>query len=110
MWRAQKSVTCALWKVPDENDILQHDCEHCTSDIEDNCKGKLQNAPDVGPSDYHLFVILKYHMRGQHYENENAVQEAVRSWLWSADQISTAVEVLSLGSTGRNVKIILQIL
>jgi hypothetical protein len=28
------------------------------------------------PSDYHLFVPLKDHLRGHHYETDEAVQEA----------------------------------
>jgi hypothetical protein len=33
------------------------------------------------PSGYHLFGPLKDHLRGHHYETDEAVQEAVRSWL-----------------------------
>jgi phytoene dehydrogenase-like protein len=36
------------------------------------------------PSDYHLFGPLKHHLRGHHYETDEAVQEAVRSWLRGA--------------------------
>jgi len=36
------------------------------------------------PSDYHLFGPLKDHLRGHHYETDEAVQEAVRSWLRGA--------------------------
>jgi hypothetical protein len=37
------------------------------------------------PSDYHLFVPFKdHHLRGHHYETDEAVQEAVRSWLRGA--------------------------
>jgi len=32
-------------------------------------------------NNYHLFSALKDHMRGQHYENDDTVQEAVQSWL-----------------------------
>jgi hypothetical protein len=35
-------------------------------------------------SDYHLFEPLKDHLRGHHYETDEAVQEAVRSWLRGA--------------------------
>jgi hypothetical protein len=44
-------------------------------------------GPDVAPSDYHLYVPLKYHLRGHHYETyetDKAVQEAVRSSLRGA--------------------------
>jgi hypothetical protein len=36
------------------------------------------------PSDYHLFGHLKDHLRGHHYETDEAVQEAVRSRLRGA--------------------------
>jgi hypothetical protein len=36
------------------------------------------------PTDYHLFGPLKNHLRGHHYETDEAVQEAVRSWLRGA--------------------------
>jgi len=32
----------------------------------------------------HLFGILKDHMRGQHYENDDTVQEATHSWMQGA--------------------------
>jgi hypothetical protein len=35
-------------------------------------------------TDYHLFEPLKHHLRGHHYEIDEAVQEAVRSWLRGA--------------------------
>jgi hypothetical protein len=41
-------------------------------------------SPDLAPSDYHLFGPLKDHLRGYHYETDEAVQEAVRSWLLGA--------------------------
>jgi hypothetical protein len=34
----------------------------------------------LAPSDYHL----KYHLKGHHYETDDAVREAVRSWLRGA--------------------------
>jgi transposase len=41
-------------------------------------------SPDLAPSDYHLFGPLKDHPRGHHHETDEAVQEAVRSWLRAA--------------------------
>jgi transposase len=41
-------------------------------------------SPDLVPSDYHLFGPLKDHLRGHHYETDEAVQETVRSWLRGA--------------------------
>jgi hypothetical protein len=40
--------------------------------------------PEVASSDYQLFGPLKVHLRGHHYETDEAVQEAVRSWLRGA--------------------------
>jgi histone-lysine N-methyltransferase SETMAR len=37
-------------------------------------------SPDLAPSDYYLFGPLKEHLRGCHYENDEAVQKALRSW------------------------------
>jgi histone-lysine N-methyltransferase SETMAR len=45
-------------------------------------------SPDLAPSDYQLFGPLKDHLRGQHYEIDEAVQEAVRSWLRGAGMYS----------------------
>jgi hypothetical protein len=39
---------------------------------------------DLAPSDCHLFGFLKDHLRGHLYETDEAVQEAVRSWLRGA--------------------------
>jgi histone-lysine N-methyltransferase SETMAR len=33
--------------------------------------------PDLAPSDCHLFGPLKAHLRGHHYQTDEAVQEAV---------------------------------
>jgi hypothetical protein len=35
----------------------------------------------LAPSDYHLFGPLKEHLRGHNYKTDEAVQEAVQSWL-----------------------------
>jgi hypothetical protein len=40
-------------------------------------------STDLTPSDYHLFGPLK-DLRGHHYETDEAVQEAVRSWMRGA--------------------------
>jgi histone-lysine N-methyltransferase SETMAR len=36
---------------------------------------------DLTPSYYHFFGLLKDHLRGHHYETDEAEQEAVRNWL-----------------------------
>jgi hypothetical protein len=33
-------------------------------------------SPDLAPSDYHLFKPSKDHLRGHHYETDEAIQEA----------------------------------
>jgi transposase len=38
-------------------------------------------SPHLALSDYHLFWPLKHHLRGHHYETDEAVQETGRSWL-----------------------------
>jgi hypothetical protein len=48
-------------------------------------------------SDYHLFGLLKDHPRGHHYETDEAVQEAVRSWLRGA-----GTDFYRRGNDGRN--------
>jgi transposase len=40
--------------------------------------------PDLASSDYHLFGPMKDHVNGHHYETDEAVQEATRSWLRGA--------------------------
>jgi transposase len=42
------------------------------------------NSPDLAPSDYHLFRLLRDHLTCYYYETDEAVQEAVRSWLRGA--------------------------
>jgi histone-lysine N-methyltransferase SETMAR len=41
-------------------------------------------SPGLAPSNYHLFGPLNDHLRGHHYETDEAVQEAVQSWLQGA--------------------------
>jgi len=38
----------------------------------------------LAPSDYYLFGPLKDHLRCHHYDTDEAVQEAVWSWLRGA--------------------------
>jgi hypothetical protein len=52
--------------------------------IQKNCWELLLHppySPDLAPSDHHLLGPLKDHLRGHHYGTDEAVQEAVRSWL-----------------------------
>jgi histone-lysine N-methyltransferase SETMAR len=70
--------------------ILQHDnarphaARLTLQTIQNNGWELLSHSPyipDLAPLDYHLFGPLKDHLRGHHYETDEAVQEAVRSWL-----------------------------
>ncbi|GFR76752.1 histone-lysine N-methyltransferase SETMAR [Elysia marginata] len=38
-------------------------------------------SPDLAPSDYHLFGPMKQCWRGKHYENDEEVKSAVKTWL-----------------------------
>jgi hypothetical protein len=44
----------------------------------------LPYSPDLATTDYHLFGLLKDHLRDHHYETDEAVQEVVGSWLRGA--------------------------
>jgi transposase len=63
-------------------------------------------SPDLAPSDYHLFGPLKDYLRSHHYETDEAVQEAVRSWLRGARtdfyrrDIEDSVTVLEMHRSG----------
>jgi hypothetical protein len=74
----------------------QHKTSHWI-DIGNSLKENLRCAPTqkFSLSDYHVFGILKYRMRGQHCEDDKAVQEVVRSWLRDTEWITTAARFLS---------------
>jgi hypothetical protein len=55
--------------------------EHKTAE---NCSTIHPAVQIWPPSDYHLFGPLNDHLRGHHYETDEAVEEAVRSWLRGA--------------------------
>ena len=40
-------------------------------------------SPDLAPSDYHLFGLLKNHLRGIKFSDDEAVKEICREWLKS---------------------------
>jgi histone-lysine N-methyltransferase SETMAR len=69
--------------------ILQHDVRPHTArltlqKIQKNGWKLLSHppySPDLAPSDYHLFRPLKDYLIGHNYENDEAIEEAVRSWL-----------------------------
>jgi histone-lysine N-methyltransferase SETMAR len=40
---------------------------------------------DLAPLDYHLFRLIKDHMRGQYYQNNEAIQQTKRTWLQNTE-------------------------
>lgn len=36
-------------------------------------------SPDLGPSDFHQFALMKNHLAGTNFANENDVKHAVRT-------------------------------
>ena len=41
----------------------------------------LPNSPDLAPSDFHLFALLKDTLSGIRFEDDESVIRAVRTWL-----------------------------
>jgi len=37
-------------------------------------------SPDLAPSDYHLFGLMKDGLRGRHFPSNDAVVQAVKQW------------------------------
>jgi len=69
---------------------LLHDnaCPHTAAHTVDNLRALkfevLKHPPyslDLAPSDFHLFVPMKEHVRGQKFADDNEVMETVKSWL-----------------------------
>ena len=38
-------------------------------------------SPDLAPSDFHMFGPLKDYLRGQRFEDDDAVKSAVKAWI-----------------------------
>ena len=38
-------------------------------------------SPDLAPSDFHLFAPLKEFLGGKKFQTDDAVEDAVRSWM-----------------------------
>jgi hypothetical protein len=57
------------------------------------------------PSVYSLFGPLKGHLRGHHYDTDEAVQEAVRSWLRRTGTDFYRRGILRFYNSGRNAEI-----
>jgi hypothetical protein len=64
---------------------------------------------DLTPSDYHLYRTLKDHMRGQHYKNNDAFQEAMHNLLQGAGINFYCSSIFELIQCWQNVWIILEI-
>ena len=47
-------------------------------------------SPDLAPSNYHLFLHLKQHLSGNHYNDDDDVKTAVNSWL--SEQVASFYE------------------
>lgn len=43
-------------------------------------------SPDLAPSDFHLFPHLKRHLRGQRFDNDNELVQAVQGWFASRSE------------------------
>jgi hypothetical protein len=48
------------------------------------------------PSHCHLFGPLKYNMRGQHYKNDEAVQQNMHTWLQNTGRDYYCTSIFSL--------------
>ncbi|GFR63333.1 transposase [Elysia marginata] len=75
---------------PGKNVILHHDNArpHTSRQTQDAMKSLRfyetlphpSYSPDLAPSDFYLFLKLKEHIKGKHFEDDDAVQEDVRRW------------------------------
>jgi hypothetical protein len=59
-------------------------------------------SPDLALSAYHLFGPLKDHLRGHHYQTDEAVHEAARSWLRGAGTDVYRRGSFNICNAGRN--------
>jgi len=41
-------------------------------------------SPDLAPSNFHLFRLMKEHLQGQKFADDSEVMEAVQGWLKAA--------------------------
>jgi hypothetical protein len=67
-----------------------------------NCSPIHPTVRICPPSDYHMFGLLKDHLRIHHYETDEAVHEAVRSWLRGAGTDFYSRDILRFCNAGRN--------
>ncbi|GFW97043.1 histone-lysine N-methyltransferase SETMAR [Trichonephila clavipes] len=50
-------------------------------DLAGTCLVILRTAPDLTPSDFHLFLHLKSFLAGKHFNNDKELKENVSNWL-----------------------------
>ncbi|GFS18197.1 transposase [Elysia marginata] len=60
-------------------------------------------GPDLAPSDFFLFPLLKKHLKGNHYETDAEVEADVCSWCRSQTPESSPTECENLYSAGTSV-------
>jgi histone-lysine N-methyltransferase SETMAR len=91
--------------------ILQHDngrpntARLTLQTIQENGWQLLSHPPystDLAPSDYHFFGTLKDHLRGHHYETDEAVQKTCEVGCEELEWTSTAEASVRLCNAGRN--------
>lgn len=55
-------------------------------------------SPDLAPSDYHLFRVLKNHLRGRVFHDETSLKQEVASFFDSKDKDFYAKGISALES------------
>ena len=55
-----------------------HSCDCCKGV---DCTANPPHSPDLAPSDFHMFGPLKDYLRGQKFEDDDAVKSAVKAWI-----------------------------
>jgi transposase len=66
-------------------------------------------SPDLAHSDYHLFGPLEYHLKGYHYETDDASRKPCEAGCEELERTSTAETCLRFYSAGRNAQIGMEI-
>jgi len=79
----QKEGNVVTWHVPAPRQCTApfHPCHHWI--LEKFKWDTLDHplyGPDLGPSDFHLFLHLKKHLVGEKFDNNDEVQEEVMMW------------------------------
>jgi histone-lysine N-methyltransferase SETMAR len=53
-------------------------------------------SPGLSSSNFHLFGLMKVHLEGQKFQNEDEMKHGVLSWLCSQDKAFCAVGISNL--------------